>query len=369
MTETIRLSHVAGGPQGIGAVRIEVFDSSLIGQEADLQFRITGEVKKQHGLDASWDCPAQTLTLAANQVVDLPEVLATAYPFQGKNLHARVTATLKLKGRWFGELAEHELGVVERAEASAESHADPRDSFDLAKNFKILPPTARLKLIGLFIAGLLVVVANLLVGYHDQHVTDPRDAYLYDKIGKKGRSESPLVKALLGSGGLGLGIFLAIRRQLLRYFTLEPRAGRVVGRGGRIAINALVFGRAEVDLEGLTLRVVAINAERGQYRVKQKKGWATKSFRVPVRAVVLFSQPLPPMKEGQLLEHVLFGEVDVEPAYEQLLPPCEIDAETGIDVGIEIQLSHADLLDNEIEGPQIFDPRLFRSRLRPPASA
>ncbi len=68
-------------------------------------------------------------------------------------------------------------------------------------------------------------------------------------------------------------------------------------RGERRAVRQLVRGEARVPLERSTLRVVAANRERGQYREKSGKETKTRSFQTPVQSIVLYEQFLPHVQQ------------------------------------------------------------------------
>lgn len=78
----------------------------------------------------------------------------------------------------------------------------PPDRFDFLANLRAIPPQARALVLWLLIAGLPLIIGNALLGVRDQMVPESR-AWFYDKTGDDG-SESPLQKALTGSGAAGL---------------------------------------------------------------------------------------------------------------------------------------------------------------------
>ena len=280
---------------------------------------------------------------------------AHAYAFQGQHIDIRLLARLRVDdGVIFDTTLEAPLELPQRRPLAntvqASAWIEPPDQYSLAANLRALSPKDR------FIAKVLLAIAgvvgagNAAVGVHDQFVPDTQILW-YDHHGDDG-SESPIMKSLAGSGFLGVGLWIAIRARLRRYMRIGLAPGLATPRRGeRVAARNLVEGEARVPLERSTLRVVAANREKGQYREKSGKETKTKSFSHPLQAVVLFEQFLAHVPAGSALSDHLDGDVDFEPIFTDLLPPLTAGGSHGIDVVWEVQLLHPDFVDQELPGP------------------
>jgi hypothetical protein len=148
----------------------------------------------------------------------------------------------------------------------------PRDRFSFIANLRAIPAKSRAIVLWLVIVGLPVIALNAVVGVRDQFVPDSQ-VWFYDHRGDDG-SESPLMKALMGSGGVGMALWLAIRRQLQKYMRFEARlpvAGQIT-RGSRCRVADMIEGVARVPLQQARVRVVAFNREHGQYTATEGSG-------------------------------------------------------------------------------------------------
>ena len=161
----------------------------------------------------------------------------------------------------------HELKILDRpkVDGKAQELAEPSDSFDFFANLKAIPPKNRMITLGLSLLGGLIVLANALLGLHDQF-TPESATFFYSHTNSDGESQSPLMMALMGSGAAGAAIWFAIRAQLGKYMSFEfAKLPGSLDRSSRIDAGSLVRGKARVPLERITVRVVAYNQEQGQY--------------------------------------------------------------------------------------------------------
>ncbi len=196
-----------------------------------------------------------------------------------------------------------------------------------------------------------MIAINTLVGIHDQFKPDIQ-TWFYDHRDSDGDSESPLQKSLVGSGALGAGIWLAIRRQLKKYMTFEIcNLPGQVGRSAAFPAGAVLRGRARVDLADVRLRVVACNMEKGQYTRGSGTKKRTVSFTEPVRAVVLYDRLISRIPAGAPVESYFDGEIQFEPMFQALYPPQLVSTTHGLAVYWEVQLIHDELVDQELVGP------------------
>ena len=196
--------------------------------------------------------------------------------------------------------------------------------------------------------GGLVSLLNLVVGFHDQFVAESA-TWLYSRVNSDGESQSPLVAALAGSGGLGVVVWLLMRRQLRRYMTFRfastlPR----IRPDTVVPVRDLIRGRPRVPLKEATLRIVAYNVEKGQYVRGSGTDRRTVSFETPARAVVLHQEALRDVPAGKPLRYSLRGQVSFRKLFTSLYPPFELSDTHGLDVRWEVQLLHPDFVDQEL---------------------
>lgn len=365
MSESISLQYLApsNGASDAGALTIEVRDHALFGKEAKLEIVVVGKVNRSGGIDEQDVVFEHVLTLAPSQSVALPLHLLERYRFQGRGLSIELYAELSVKlGLLQSTKVRLDLGPEEVAQENVKAMTDPKDSVKLAVNFKFLPFDAKIKVAGLGLIGIFVALLGLLVGVHDQKVPE-KEAYFFDHHTSKGKSESPLMKGLVGGGLFGVGIYIAIQYQLGRYMKLEIKSPETLGHDAKVPIAQLVRGKAYAPISRAQLKVVAYNVERGVCRVFRKKRHRREGFKSPVRAVYLFEQELSDIPAGTDIAPYLRGEVDFAKAYRELLPPQSVNDSTGIEIAWEVQFLHDDFVDHQIEGDSsVFDRTRFSAR-------
>ena len=366
--DEIRLRHLlpSGPGDGGGVLQIEVKEAEWLGKKAKLVVKALGKVDRKGGIDVQEEILTREIELVEFESLPLPERLTRWYRFQGRELSIELYAEIEVPGTGLlggSTKVRLDLGPKRQADEQAEKLSQPSDSFNLVKNFKVIPADAKAKVLGLSIVGMVVILFGLLVGWHDQTVPESQ-TFFYDHSGSKGKSESPFVKGLLTSGGAGLAVAMAIAYQLGRYIQIEAKSLGALNRRQRVPITEVVRGKTQSALTGATLRVVAYNIEKGACLVKnkKKKGHREELFSNPVKATCLYDQPLPHIPAHTEISPFLQGEVDFGKAYLDLLPPVVLDSKTGIDVEWEIQLLHADFIDHELKGdPKIFNRSAFVS--------
>jgi hypothetical protein len=343
------------------AVLVRLLDPGLAGIAATL------EIVRQAHVTHSRPVHAEQVLLKTQfplrdgeQRVPLEGCLAQAYAYTGPKLQLRVLARLTIDDGVFSDTTQDVVlptqdPLAERAAAAPDHRSlhSPSDAFDFRANLRAIPVQARALVLALLVVGLPLIAGNLLVGTRDQFVPESR-AWLYDQRASDGDSESPFIKALAGSGGIGLALWLAIRRQLKRYMRFEaslPPTG--LRREGRIPASELVRGQARVPLEGASVRVVAYNREHGQYQEQRKSKNGTRTvtvgFEDPVRAVLLYQHALGKVAANAPLQAHLPGEIDLQPLFDCLYPPQMVGASHGVSLRLEAQLLHPRFVDQEIE--------------------
>jgi len=283
-----------------------------------------------------------------------PEIFA----YQGQKIDIELVGRLEIDdGVFFDTKVQVGIAPVStlpprrKGPADAKSVHSPGDEFDFFANLRAIPSKARLLVIWLMLLGGPVIMANALLGVRDQFVPDSR-VWFYDHSGDDG-SESPILKALAGSGAAGFGLWMAIRRQLRRYMEFEAQLPKEKLRRGLACRPADVFkGKAGVALEQVQVRLVAYNREHGQYTAQEKDGKSTrtvtKSFTSEAGGVVLYEQLLFHVPAGKPIEQALSGEISFDALFDALYPPFMIGDSHGLDVQLEAQLLHPEFVDQEV---------------------
>jgi hypothetical protein len=366
-------TSVVRGPDGC-MVLLWLRDPDLAGKQACLRVVLDAKVKRSSPVHRNKVLIEQKFALQPGQNrIACGDTLDAYFIYRGHKLDLELKARIEIDdGLIFDTTIELDLAPVCRLPPRTEAPQDhagvhsPRDRFSLIANLRAIPAKARLVVIWLLALGLPLVLLNLALGTRDQFVPESQ-IWFYDHRGDDG-SESPLVKALIGSGGVGMAIWLAIRRQLRKYMRFEAKlpSGRLA-RGSRCQVSELIQGEARVPLQGATVRLVAYNREHGQYRATEGSGknkrTVTKSFSSDARGLVLYEQLLAYVPAESPLAGHLEGEVDFTPIFDALYPPFMIAGSHGVSLRLEAQLLHPDYVDQEVQlDPDQIDSSEFYRR-------
>jgi hypothetical protein len=342
-------------------VRVGMRDAALAGRWATLKVERVAEVKRSAGVDREEVLLERRFQMGTEAArFALPPGHAPRWIYRGKHLDLRTTATLVVDD---GVLRDTKVVAEAAVPAFAgplapeatRREADPADRFALLANLGAIPWRNRLMAIALLVVGIPLVLANAVLGWYDQ--TAPQGATIfYDHRDSDGESQSPLVNALMASGGIGFALWLALRAQLRRYMDIEVLGSRVPKRiepDTRLKVQDIVRGKARVPLHDCVFRVVAFNRERGQYKHRSKDKTEIREFAEIARAVVLHEQRLPHVPAESPLAQWLDGEVDFTRLFTRLHPPTSMGAHHGIDIRWEVQLVHAQFVDQEVALPEV----------------
>ncbi|MFM8413952.1 MAG: hypothetical protein ACKOCX_04420, partial [Planctomycetota bacterium] len=343
-------------------VTIDVGDPRYLGESASLEIYRLAQVH-----DAS---PVNDLALLASRelVLDreridlaLPAGAIRGFTYRGKQVSVKTFAELRLAdGLVWDTTVCTEVRLPEcrlpDPQGDAKRLADPKDAFSLVSNFRAIPLHRKAAVVVLLATGAVVIACNTALGLRDE-LAPAGSHFVYSKRDTDGDAQSPLGQSLLLSGATGTAIWFALRRQLRSYttFRLERLPG-TIGRETVLAIDEIVRGRPVVDLEDITVRVVACNLEKGSYTRGSGSNTRVINFAEPVAAVLLFEQLLPLVHRGQPLEASLSGSVRFGPVFDLLHPPCEVSKTHGLILQWEVQLLHDRFVDHELIAPPCVYP-------------
>jgi hypothetical protein len=363
-------ASVVRGPDGC-LVQMFVREPDLVGKKATLTIEQRAKVKRSSPKHAERELKQHSFALAAGQnLIPLGDLIDGLFPYVGSKLDLELKARIVVDDSVFFDtkieldLAPACLLPPRSAVPDHKGVHSPRDRFSFIANLRAIPAKARLVVIWLIAIGLPLIAINALVGARDQFVPESQ-VWFYDHTGDDG-GESPLMKALMGSGGVGVALWVAIRRQLQKYMRFEARLplDRLT-RDSRCAASDIFSGEARVSLQQSIARVVAYNREHGQYTATEKQGKSTRtvtrSFTENARGVVLFEQLLAYVPANAPLAQHVVGEVDFAPLFDALYPPFMIGSTHGLSLRLEVQLLHPEYVDQEVElDPGTLDPNHFR---------
>jgi hypothetical protein len=287
---------------------------------------------------------------------DLHRASLQVFSYDGAKISVEIRSHLKIDdGLLFDTTISKEevITFAPRPAVSGDAKGliEPKDTFQFMKNLKAIAPMDQVTTAALALLGALVIAINSWVGIHDQFAPEPM-VWFYDHRDSDGDSELPLQKSLMASGALGAAIWLAMKKQLRKYMTLELHGVPArICRTDKLHASTLLRGRSRVHLENVTLRVVACNMELGQYTRGSGTKKRTVSFKEPVRAVVLYEQFIPSIPADVPVESYFDGDIDFEPMFRALYPPQMVGKKHGLALYWEVQLIHDEFVDQEIVGP------------------
>ena len=357
MSDEIEAS-VVRGPDGC-VVQLFVRDPALAGKRGSLKIEQNAKVKRSSPVHKSVVLAEEAFTLQPGQnLLRLGKVLDAVFAYRGAKLDLELKARIEIDdGVIFDtklelDLTSHCLLPERTAVPDHKGVHSPRDRFSFIANLRAIPAKARMTVLWLIFVGGPVVLINGLVGARDQFVPESQ-VWFYDHTGDDG-SESPLMKALMGSGAAGFALWMAIRSQLQKYMRFGAKLpGGRVARGVRCKVGEMIEGEARVALQQTTVRVVAYNQEHGQYRATEGSGknkrTVTKSFSDAGRGVVLYEQLLAYVPANMPLREYLEGEIDFTPVFDALYPPTMLGGTHGLSLKLEAQLLHPEFVDHEVE--------------------
>ena len=284
----------------------------------------------------------------------IPRVaLGRGYAYDGKQIDIYLESELEIDDSLLFDTevkSTHRLNILDRPALSGHAKllAEPEDAFDFFVNLAAIPTENKLITIALMIAGGLMILANALLGLHDQMSPEGLTVF-YSHVDTDGDSQSPFLNSLFGCGAMGAGLWFFIRHQLSKYMTLSLRSSAsALRRQTRVSASDLVHGRGFVPPRNIIVRVVAYNEEKGQYRRGSGTNVRTVSFATPARTVKIYERELRFVPATRTVENYLDGDIDFQRMFAALYPPLAIGSDHGLSVRWEVQLLHPEFVDQEL---------------------
>ncbi len=335
---------------------VKVREPSLLGRRARLEIRRHVHVKDSRPVNSTQTLITKRFTLSQQEtIVLLPARKLRGYSYRGESINIQLETRLRIDDGIFFDTtiteAQQMLANLKPAVSLDSSRMiDPKDRFSFFENLRAITPAAQLITLALLVVGAIVIGVNTVTGIHDQFST-AAEQWFYSHVDAEGESQSPFFNSLMGSGVLGMGIWLLIRNQLRKYMTfhLKKPLGQI-RRGTRAVLGSLVEGQPRVDLVDVKVRVVACNMECGQYKRGSGTNERTVSFRRPVRAVLLCEQYVRRVPAHVSIAAYLDREFSFDPMFDTLYPPQMLTSSHGLDVHWEVQLIHEHFIDQELVG-------------------
>lgn len=351
-------------------LQLSLQDERWLGQDAELKWERVLRTRESGGVTSTETCGSpERLRLSARQLrVPLP---ADALPaFRGDLLELSLRATLCIApGKMFSPTLTAERPAAEPAAprlaptGDCTQEIDPKDHFHFRDNLRALEPWRRLLVLAMVAIGGLLILINTAVGARDTFVPES-EVWFYDHRDSDGDGEIPILKSLMGSGGVGFALWVAILAQLRRYLSVIEWAElpEKIGPETRLPLSTMFRAVSRVPLEDFELRIVAANIEVGvrEVQVRTKNGTRTRrdAIRRPLRTVILQVERCAHAAPGTNLAAAFEREVDFRPIFEKLYPAFQI-GEQRLELRWELQLLHPRYVDQELLGPDRLDPAGF----------
>ena len=334
---------------------IEVMDAALLGKEASFEIEKHINVSDSRAVNRSEVVFKKRLTLSQQNLIDVSSESIRAYSYAGSMIDIEVRSKLKIDdGILFDTTISEKQQMALKAKPlvanDAESMINPHDDFNFLANLQAIPASNRMKVRIMLMVAALLIGSNSYVGWHDQFVPEGAH-YFYSHYDSDGDAESPFMKSLGLSGGVGVCFWFLIRRELKKYMTFifKPLPA-TISRATAMRVADIITGVPRVDLENIVVRIAACNMECGQYKRGSGTKERTVSFKEPVRAVLLFEKSIPKVASGFPIESYLEDRISFKEMFAVLYPPNMISDSHGIKVHWEVQLLHEEFIDQELVG-------------------
>lgn len=353
-----------GTESGNAVVRIKVSERELLGSQFTFKLLQKVIVHDSRAVNDEKVLVSKTFmsTLSKDDYeIELPATRLKTYTYSGEHMNVELHSVLTVDDSVLFDTKikdQHKLPMLDKPKVSenAETIIEPDDIYNFFANLQALSIQNRILTLGLLVVGSILAIVSVLVGIHDQFVTEP-NVWFFSHYDSDGESQSPLLGGVAFCAVIFAGVGYLVKEQLKKYMTIhwktglpkrfEPGVGYEVGR--------LFKAKSRVDLENITLRIVACNMECGQYRRGSGSNERTVSFREPIRGVVLFEKTINKIfASTQINSWFAADKVYFDDMFRVLYPANMLGDNHGIDVHWELQVIHPEFLDRELLGSNRF---------------
>lgn len=335
-------------------LHVAVNEARWLGRRATLTIEQRATTHLRGGFKETLQWSAGTLALTRTQTVQT-DALARAYQYAGELASVEWLLRVKIDD---GVLIDSKIEVPialpdpERRTAlvgaAARELFQPKDRHALRARFQGLPQQDRPKLVLAALATIALIAAQLFIGWHDAAVPEAETWFYDHRWSATGTvyPDLPKTKAMLGSAVLAIVAWAWMVVRFARYVQFQLKIRKLPGRNVRLAPAQLIRGIARVPLEGVEVRVVVANMERG---IAQPRLGSYRTAEQAGRAICLYRQTLARVPAHTPIEHYLHGDIDFAPLYESLHAPSHIGG-IGVVLKWRIQLVHPQFTDRYADG-------------------
>lgn len=355
------LEFLSKGEFGENAIiRVEIFDRELLNSEIKYRLLCKVKVHKSRAINREEVLLEKSIATTSGETVydiEIPTSSLETYTYSGNHIDVELHSVLIVDdGILFDTKIKdkHELPLIDKPEISesAKKLVEPKDTYSFFANLKALSPQRRVLTSLAVFLGFGSALAFAVVGIHDQLAVE-QDVWLFSHVSSSSKQQSPWVGGVVPAIFLIIGTWAIIHWQLKKYISVQwsPALPQLIKPGTGYPVGELFQAKSRVDLEDMTLRIVACNMECGQYRRKSGKRTRTVSFRKPVRGVVLFEKTIKRVRANTPI-NAWFATDDVsfDEMFRVLYPANMLGDSHGLDVYWELQFLHPEFVDRELVG-------------------
>lgn len=329
------------GKSGVLNAILTFHDQKMLFKEATFTFEAEVDVHDSRPVNGSKKLFTEKFKIMEKKhTVAIPFRALNVYTYRGGEIDVLLRAKIKVDDGiiWDSKQSadfEFELGWMKpEVNTNAQELIDPKDAFDLMENLKAIPAKNRTSAIVLAAVAVLLTLGAGGIAL------------------AMGAGFISLVVSLVTGIVSGVVVWLLIRAHLRKYASIKFKTLPAEFRPGKsFKVSDLFEGRTTVDLEDVTLRIVACNMEKGQYTRGSGTDTRTVSFKEPCRAVLLYEKRVDRMRAGAAIESNFKDRISFSPMFAALYPPISVSSSHGLEVRWGIQLIHPRFIDHELAGP------------------
>ncbi len=324
-------------------VVLKITDPKMMGKKAEFKLDLASDVHDSRAVNDAKNLYVHNFTVDRTEYqLKIPTDSFDCFTYKGTHASIVLRANLKVDDAWILKDSEvsrtAQLRLVDTrtgggGDASAE--IDPFDNVKFSKNFHAL---TRKRKIG-FISFSVICLILLLGG-----------SFMLAELFWDEKGMALFYVAIYGVAFCILWVWFK-NKQFKSYLNVALLPTPIITQNTRLQISRIISGKSQVDLENMTLRVVACNMEKGQYVRGSGTNRRTVSFQEPVRPIILYSERAGHIPARQEIGDHFPEEVDFGPMFKALYPPMEISETHGLAVYWEVQLLHDEFIDHELKGP------------------